>query len=67
MENDTNIKNVYAECANKPHCPAVKYISSDALFVNYDENANCPHRINLGDSNICECIGRISYYKKYGR
>jgi len=52
---------------DKPHCPAINYVSNEALFVNYDENANCPYKINLGDCNICEHIGRIMYYKKYGR
>jgi hypothetical protein len=67
MGNDIYNRKVYNECATKPHCPAVNYISDDAIFVNYDENANCPYRINLGDINICENIGRIRYYIKYGR
>jgi hypothetical protein len=67
MENDIQNRKVYNDCENKPHCPAVKYMSDDAIFVTYDENANCPYRINLGDSNICEHIGRIRYYTKFGK
>jgi hypothetical protein len=44
----------YNNCTNKPHCPVVEFISCDALFVIYDETINCPYRINLGDSKICE-------------
>ena len=67
MENDSKNTKVYADCSKTPHCPAVKYISADAIFVDYDENANCPFRIDLGDSNVCEFIGRIWHYKKFGR
>ncbi len=67
METDSKNRNVYTICTTNPHCPALKYISADAIFVDYDENANCPFRINLGHSNVCDCIGRIWQYKKSGK
>jgi len=67
MDDVFDKRKVYNDCANNPHCPAIEYISNDALFVEFDKEINCPYRINLGDRNICECIGRNWHYKNYGK
>lgn len=67
MDNVVDKGNVYNNCANNPHCPAKEYISNNALIVEYDKEINCPFRINPGDSIICDHIGRIWHFKKYGK